>query len=79
MTFGILFVNSSETDLLPFYRSLIGLKLRFSKAELKNAYREAVVKYHTDHYGTSSPRDRENAGILMKQINEAYEKLKKIA
>jgi hypothetical protein len=71
--------NSSEADLLSFYRSLLGLKLRFSQAELKNAYHEAVVKYHPDRYGASSSRDRENAETLMKQINEAYENLKKIA
>jgi len=71
--------NSSGTDLFSFYRSLLGLKLHFSQAELKNAYRKAVVKYHPDHYGASSPRDRENAETLMKQINEAYENLKKTA
>jgi hypothetical protein len=71
--------NSSVSDLLSFYRSLLGLKLHFSQAELKNAYREAVIKYHPDRYVASSSRDRENAETLMKQINEAYEKLKKIA
>jgi hypothetical protein len=71
--------NSSGTDLLSFYRSLLGLKLCFSQIELKNAYREAVGKYHPDRYGASSTRDRENAETLMKQINEAYENLKKTA
>ena len=36
----------------------------------------AIGKYHPDKYGTSSPRDRENAERLMKQVNEAYEALK---
>jgi hypothetical protein len=71
--------NSSGSDLLSFYRSLLGLKLHFSQTELKNAYREAVGKYHPDRYGSSSSRDRENAETLMKQINEAYENLKKTA
>ena len=68
--------NSARPDLLAFYRNLLGLKLRFTQAELKNAYLDAVKKYHPDKYGSSSKRDRDNAEMLMKQVNEAYEKLK---
>jgi hypothetical protein len=71
--------NTVQLDLLSFYRNLLGLKLHFSQEELKKSYREAVGKYHPDRYGFSSPRDRENAEILMKQVNEAYEKLKNVA
>jgi hypothetical protein len=67
------------SDMIAFYRNLLGLKLRFTYAELKTAFRESVAKYHPDTYGSSSSRDRENAETLMKQINEAYETLKKIA
>jgi len=68
--------NTTQIDLISFYRNLLGLKLRFSQEELKKSYREAVGKYHPDRYVSSSPRDRENAEMLMKQVNEAYEKLK---
>jgi hypothetical protein len=71
--------NTTQCDLLSFYRNLFGLKLRFSHDELKKSYREAVGKYHPDRYGTSSPRDRENAEMLMKQVNDAYNSLKEIA
>jgi hypothetical protein len=71
--------NTTQFDLESFYRNLLGLKLHFSHDELKKSYREAIGKYHPDRYGTSSPRDRENAEMLMKQVNEAYENLKKIA
>jgi len=71
--------NKNQHDLLSFYRNLLGLKLRFSHDELKKCYREAVGKYHPDRYGASSQRDRENAEMLMKQVNEAYEKLKAFA
>jgi hypothetical protein len=71
--------KSTQADLLNFYRNLLGLKLHFSQTELKNAYREAVGKYHPDRYGASSSRDRDNAEMLMRQVNEAYEKLKEIA
>jgi hypothetical protein len=66
-------------EMIAFYRNLLGLKLKFTQAELKTAFRERVAKYHPDTYGSSSDRDRENAETLMKQINEAYEALKKIA
>ena len=69
--------QSSSNDLIDFYRSLLGLKLNFTNAELKTAYHEAGLKYHPDSYGDSSSRDRANAELLMKQINAAYETLKK--
>jgi len=71
--------ENTNQDLLSFYRNLLGLKLRFSHDELKKCYREAVGKYHPDRYNASSQRDRENAEMLMKQVNEAYEKLKPFA
>jgi len=71
--------DTTQFDLVSFYRNLLGLKLRFSHDELKKSYREAVGKYHPDRYGASSSRDRENAEMLMKQVNDAYEKLKEIA
>jgi hypothetical protein len=66
-------------DMIAFYRNLLGLKLQFTYAELKTAFRESVAKYHPDTYAAASSRDRENAETLMKQINEAYEILKKIS
>jgi len=71
--------NAAQFDLISFYRNLLGLRMHFSHEELKRSYREAVGKYHPDRYGASSPRDRQNAEMLMKQVNEAYEKLKAVA
>jgi len=70
--------NQSE-DLITFYRNLLELKINFTHNELKHAYREAVKKYHPDKYNTLDSRNIENAEILLKQINEAYEALKKYA
>jgi hypothetical protein len=69
--------QSYTNDLIGFYRNLLGLRLNYTQEELKNAYREAVTKYHPDSYGTASSRDQENAELIMKQINEAYEVLRK--
>ncbi|WP_461246807.1 DnaJ domain-containing protein [Treponema sp. R6D11] len=71
--------NTNQSDLLSFYRNLLGLRLRFSLEELKKSYHEAVRKYHPDRYSSSSQRDRANAEMLMKQVNEAYEKLRAVA
>ena len=71
--------NPKQQDLLVFYRNLLGLKLNFTSDELKKSYHKAAGRYHPDSYGTSSKRDRENAEMLMKQINEAYESLKTLA
>jgi hypothetical protein len=69
----------TQSNLLSFYRDLLGLKLRFTLEELKKSYREAAKKYHPDSYGASSSRDRANAEMLMKQINDAFEMLKSVA
>ena len=71
--------NFIQLDLASFYRSLLGLKLNFTHAELKKSYHEAVGKYHPDRYCNSSSRDRKNAEVLMKQVNEAYKNLKEFA
>jgi len=71
-------VNISK-DLFSFYRNLLGLKINFTDNELKQAYREAVAKFHPDRYTKTESRNMDNAEILMKQINEAYEVLKKYA
>ncbi|GHV87011.1 hypothetical protein AGMMS50255_3070 [Spirochaetia bacterium] len=67
-----------QPDMVSFYRNMLGLRLQFTQDELKNAYREAVKKYHPDKYTDTSKRDRENAEILMKQVNEGYEILNRL-
>ena len=72
--------TKNQSDMIAFYRNLLGLKkIRFTLDELKTAYREAARAYHPDKYTSASLRERKNAEILMMQINEAYEVLKKIA
>ncbi|GHU90120.1 hypothetical protein FACS189476_09870 [Spirochaetia bacterium] len=67
-----------QSDMVSFYRNMLGLRLQFTKNELKNAYREAVKKYHPDKYTDASERDRENAEMLMKQVTEGYEVLNEL-
>ncbi|GHV03394.1 hypothetical protein FACS189485_06450 [Spirochaetia bacterium] len=67
-----------QSDMVSFYRNMLRLRLQFTKNELKNAYREAVKKYHPDKYTDASERDRENAEMLMKQVTEGYEVLNEL-
>lgn len=67
------------TDSLSMYRSLLGLGQNFTAGELKTAYHNKAAIYHPDRYAASSQKERENAEILMKQVNEAYEQLKTVA
>ena len=71
--------NDEQNELLKHYRDLLKLKLNFNNEDLKIAYRKAVEKYHPDKYNNESSRNYENAEVLMKQINKAYEELKKYA
>ena len=66
-------------DSLLLYRNLLGLGTRFTKEELKTAYRSKAAMYHPDRYASASQKERENAELLMKQVNEAYDLLKAAA
>ena len=71
--------NNISPDLFSFYRNLLGLRINFTHSELKQSYREAAAKFHPDRYTKTESRNIENAEMLMKQVNEAYERLKEVA
>ena len=70
---------NAPPDSLAMYRSLLGLGPRFTGEELKTAYRNAAAVYHPDRYAAAARKERENAEVLMKKVNEAYECLKTAA
>jgi len=66
-------------DPLSIYRNLLGLGTRFTREELKTAYRNSAAMYHPDRYVSASREERQSAEDLMKKVNEAYEHLKPAA
>lgn len=48
-----------------------------SKDEIVAAYREMVQKYHPDKVATMAPEFRQLAELKIKEVNAAYEQLKR--
>ncbi|MFP4520530.1 MAG: TerB family tellurite resistance protein [Fibrobacterota bacterium] len=56
---------------------ILGLKKSASKEEINKAYRELAKKYHPDKVSHLGPEFRELAENKFREINQAYDRLKK--
>lgn len=61
------------------YHKILGVKETASKAEIKKAYREACKENHPDKVAHLGSSYQKAAKEKMQKINEAYEKLSKLA
>ena len=59
------------------YYRLLGLPRGAPMAEIKSAYRRMAAQYHPDKVAGLGPELRELAERRMKEINAAYEQLKR--
>lgn len=59
------------------YYSLLGISSGASQEEIKKAYRNKAREFHPDKYASRSETERVEAERKFKEINEAYDKLKK--
>lgn len=57
--------------------SILGLTSNYTEEELKKNYRQLVSKYHPDLYQNKSKKEIEKAEEKTKELNTAYEYLKK--
>ncbi|MFC1524003.1 DnaJ domain-containing protein [Thermodesulfobacteriota bacterium] len=67
----------SPTDQVERYYDVLGLQKGASMEEVKSAYRKLSMKYHPDKVGHLGEEFREVAEEKMKELNEAYQTLKK--
>ena len=56
---------------------MLKLRSKASKEEITSAYRKLVQQYHPDKVATLAPEFRQMAEHRMKEINAAYEQLKR--
>ena len=56
---------------------ILGVDANATDEEIKKAYHNLARKYHPDNYA-SNPDMAELAGEKMKEVNEAYEAIKKM-
>lgn len=57
--------------------AVLGVGASASEAEVRKAYRERAQQYHPDKVAHMAPEFREVAERRMKEINEAYESIKR--
>jgi hypothetical protein len=63
---------SSQATRVADYYARLGVPADASLAEIKNAYRGLVKRYHPDVYPFGDLAGRRKAELAMRQINEAY-------
>jgi DnaJ-domain-containing protein 1 len=59
------------------YYSVLGVSQTASQEEIKKAFRNKAREFHPDKYAGKSESERVEAEKKFKEINEAYDKLKK--
>lgn len=57
-----------------FYETL-GVSKGASESEIKKAYRKKAMKYHPDKFGSASEKEKKDAEVKFKEINDAYQVL----
>ena len=67
--------QSSASDLKNAY-STLGIKPDVTNAEVKDAYRNMVKKYHPDRFATQGAEAQAKAEQKFKDVQAAYEKIK---
>ena len=67
--------NFSDDDLK--HASVLGLEEPFEVEEIKPTYRKIIAQYHPDRVVAMGPEIKEVAEKKAKEINEAYEQLRK--
>lgn len=67
--------QGSASDLSKAY-STLGIKADATNAEVKDAYRNMVKKYHPDRYATQGAEAQAKAEQKFKEVQAAYEKIK---
>ena len=70
--------NAWETDnsCAAAYR-ILGVQQSASIDEIKAAYRKLAIKFHPDKYATQSPQVQKDAEQKFKEVNQAYDIIKK--
>ena len=60
------------------YYEVLGVDKKASEDEIKKAYRKMALKYHPDRVAGMGEEMQRNAADQMKEINEAYELIKRL-
>ena len=69
--------SSNDSQQAPSPYEVLEIRPGSSKEEIRAAYRRLVQQYHPDRVATLAPEFRELAEQRMKEINAAYEQLKR--
>ena len=70
------FTAGSSSALADAYRTL-GISPEATDSEVKSAFKRLAVRYHPDKYATESQDVQHAAEEKFKQVNEAYQRIRK--
>ena len=57
------------------YYDVLGVSKDASDSEIKKAYRKAAMKYHPDKFSGADEKEKHEAEVKFKEINDAYQVL----
>lgn len=57
------------------YYDVLGVSKDASDAEIKKAYRKAAMKYHPDKFSGADEKEKHEAEVKFKEVNDAYQVL----
>ncbi len=57
------------------YYEVLGVEKGASDSEIKKAYRKAAMKYHPDKFSGATDKEKNDAEVKFKEVNDAYQVL----
>ena len=69
-------LRSEHTEIVLSHYEILGVSSSMSLQEIRNVYRQLVLKYHPDRNHDLNAEEKKKYALKFQQIKEAYEKIK---
>ncbi len=69
-------LRSEHTEIVLSHYEVLGVRSSMSLQEIRNVYRQLILKYHPDRNPNLSAEEKKKYALKFQMIKEAYEKIK---